>query len=316
MEDSLEIKAKPLPRQPKVNLVSWTKDPIETLMSVWELAKTKDAYMTPEEISTKLHGSDLVPPDEKFLEHCMETLEQVVRMEIPVSRFVHFVFAFEDVPISWREQMVRHQVDVAFWIQTNRLTDQSTFFDEGRYRLPASVVAAGGNAQYVFENAMRVQQEAYKILTQQHKVPAEDAREVIGVGLLHRLSATFTLKSLMHIIKDRTCWIAQETWLPIVTQMIQQLRDKVSPLFGDIAYPPCINAKREFIGCAFNHVSLDRFEGKDPLPCCPLWLTKQLPEDGQPRKNQILLQDGAAIRARAEKYQVIWGKDPWTFEEK
>jgi thymidylate synthase ThyX len=128
----------------KATLISWSRDPLVTLQVLWQASKTD---MPLEDI--------IADAEHNVANHevnAMEWFRGVMDQEIPVIENINFVFMCEDVPISWREQAVRHRVGVAygdafavdiipemngsFWSQSHRLKDMSSFVERGEVYTP------------------------------------------------------------------------------------------------------------------------------------------------------------------------------------
>lgn len=88
-------------KTPQVKLITYTNMPLETVYSVWKASKDEEPLMTPEEVRAR------VPAEE-----VRELFRAVIQQRIPVGEHVDFVFMFENVSVSWREQAVRHRIGV------------------------------------------------------------------------------------------------------------------------------------------------------------------------------------------------------------
>lgn len=86
-------------KTPKVTLLTHTALPLETVYSVWAASKGEDALLTPEQVR------DNVDPAE-----VRKLFRAVIAQKIPVGEHVDFVFMFEHISVSWREQAVRHRI--------------------------------------------------------------------------------------------------------------------------------------------------------------------------------------------------------------
>jgi thymidylate synthase ThyX len=137
--------------EPKVTLLNWTPLPKETVYSVWDLSKTMNPIRTPAEIRRD------VPAEE-----VNKLFRAVIAQHIPVGEQIDFLFAIENVAVSWREQAVRHRIgakpspervgvdfamdvipdkaDSSFWSQSMRIDDMGTFAQEGKYRTPDTLL--------------------------------------------------------------------------------------------------------------------------------------------------------------------------------
>ena len=327
-------------KTPKVTLVTHTAYPLETVYSVWEASKSDAPYMSPEEVRAK------VSPEE-----VRKLFRAVIAQRIPIGEHVDFVFLFENISVSWREQAVRHRIgtlpspervgadilidiipdlaDSSWWSQSGRIRDARTFADNLDYRIPETILEhSDKNLLSAFQHAMNTIQAAY-IKMVDAGIPMEDAREVMPLGMQHRMSWRLNISSLQHIVGKRGCWILQlGIWGPIITGMINELSAKVDPIFAELVTPPCISGDT-FKGCVYHEECRRRYTGDDQLPPCPLHLTKHyLPElmEGEDvseravlaqakspeRLTQLRIPRAQEMAKRAEDYRAFWKRDPYT----
>lgn len=300
---------------PKVTLISWTRNPIQTIAALWKASREHGETPDTEHSVTK----------EEF-----EIFKKVVESKIPVSENLNFVFLLENVSISFREQMVRHRIGVkvgerlgadlipdiassTWWSQTMRVLDMSSFHDEGRFRIPESLEGKEG-ALDAYNVSLKVAQDTYQRLVKEG-VPAEDAREVLPMATQHRISWSLHLASIQHIIGKRTCWIAQsELWEPIIRGMVEEMANKVHPYFATLINPPCIKDGK-FDACCFKIENERRMDGQDPIPPCSLYLqhhTKDWNETLQwtHRKGT----SHVPFKKLYDKYSSMWKRDGFTGE--
>lgn len=305
---------------PKVTLVSWTKDPIKTLCDVWWASKTED-------------------PLDALREPDLDLFERIIAQRIPVAEHLDFVFIMEHVSVSWREQAVRHRIgvhvgdrigvdivpdlpDSSWWSQSMRIQDMGKFADNGAYRIPKTLSGKSVGphrepAMELYDRTMAQIQNAYNQLVEAG-VPMEDARDLIPLGAHHRISWKLNLAALQHIIGKRSCWILQASlWHPIIRGMIDEMATKVHPVFRNLAMPPC--AKRAdgdwcFNECVFHEENIRRVDGDDALPVCPLYFHHHTPwgREGKTMREGSGVPMLAEMRDRAVQYASFWGRDPYT----
>jgi thymidylate synthase ThyX len=84
---------------PKVTLLTWTKDPLETVYAVWEQSKGEAPLMSIEDVKRNIPKADV----EKLF-------RAVIAQKIPIGEHISFIFILENISISWREQAVRHRI--------------------------------------------------------------------------------------------------------------------------------------------------------------------------------------------------------------
>lgn len=167
--------------------------------------------------------------------------------------------------------------------------------------------------QGVYHGTMQKIQEAYNALVEAG-IPMEDARELIPLGAQHRISWDLNIGSLQHIVGKRGCWILQlGIWGPVIMGMINELVEKVHPIFSELVTPPCIKGDK-FSGCVYMEECRRRYTGDDALPPCPLHLANHhRPDAVLPLAlNQLNIPMKAEMLDRAEEYRKFWGRDPWT----
>lgn len=320
-------------------------------------------------------GDRPTPEDRKFLETVEKTFRDVITMKIPVAETIDFVFLLEHCPIALREQIVRHRIghryggvlgadiipDLAestFWSQTTRVLNMGSFASEGEYLVPESVE---GNKSPMPGQEMRESpktledfyheqfnwaQSAYNKLLRAG-VPAEDARNILPLGMQHRLTWKMNLSALLHVVSKRGCWIAQlGMWEPVIRGIIEELATKVHPMFRRLIDPPCFDKEGKFSGCVFKLENDNRVIGSDPYAPCPLYLhhhEEQAEREGRAAENvnkekfsgwrrSTVSVDGATynwhpyqngflserklidLTVRGKKYAKLWGRDVWTGE--
>ena len=327
--------------KPKVTLVSSTPDPLATVWLLWEASKVDG----PVPLSIK-EVRDTVPHSK--LE---ELFWQVIRQQIPVGEDIEFTFMLEGVSVSFREQMVRHRIgaragdnygvdtipDIAtstWWSQSMRIQDMSTFADRGMYRVPETLKGKtckrpdGDSFLAVnrFVSTMHLIQDAYKDLVAAG-VPMEDARDLIPLGAQHRISWKLTLQALLHIMGKRGCYILQMgLWGPIITGIVNELAEKVHPMFRKIVHPPCVGNDGKFSSCLYRLENSRRVDGSDAHSPCPLYLCSD--EEGSKhvpgatpddrlvalRKTRNIIPRQDEMLERAEEYRALWGCDPYLWK--
>lgn len=265
----------------KVTLLTKTENMVEKLMAIWELSRSNDSL---KEIWHRCNPSAT-----------KDFFSRIINESIPLAEMIDFIFVLEDIPISLREQLVRHRIgvkvgghdyvdtvsdlsDSSFWSQSMRVMDMSDF----RFFIPDSIansvpyiVESGKRNQKIplaiYQEAMDNAVRAYSALVEAG-VPREDARNVIPLGATHRIVWKLNLSAIKHIVGKRSCWILQlGLWKPVIQGMILELC-KFNPAFRQLATPPCMKGN-EFSKCLFCENNYARIEGDvDMLPPCPLFL--------------------------------------------
>lgn len=327
-------------KTPKVTLLTWTANPLETVYSVWKASKDEEPLMTTEEVRSS------VAPEE-----VRELFRAVIQQRIPVGEHVDFVFMLENVSVSWREQAVRHRIgttpsperlgidmggvdvrqipdlaDSTFWSQSMRIQNMGQFADQGNYRVPETLLKHPQKELLLerYRGTMAEIQRTYNDLVAAG-IPMEDARELIPLGAQHRISWRLNISSLQHIVGKRGCWILQlGIWGPIIQGMISELAAKVDPIFTELVSPPCVKGD-EFSGCVYQEENRRRYTGDDAHPPCPLHVRHHFGTDEPCRRpfgahEDVQLEElegagvpmAAELLERAEDYRKFWGRNVWT----
>jgi thymidylate synthase ThyX len=313
--------------EPKVTLLSWTQQPLETVYSVWRASKTEKTLLSPMEVSTIISKSEIE-----------DTFRAIIAQRIPIGEHINFVFMLEGVSVSWREQAVRHRigthpsperlgadmtVDImpnlhnsSWWSQSMRIQNMGRFYDDEMFRVPDTLKGKvvprealnnGYDATLLYYQTMSRIQDAYNSLVAAG-VPLEDARELIPLGAQHRISWSLNMNSLQHILGERGCWILQlGIWGPIIKGMVRELATKIHPIFYEMISPPCMDGD-EFNGCVYKEECKRRMNSEDNLPPCPLYVNYHY----YPLFSNIEFPMVEEMKIRAEQYRNFWGRNPYT----
>lgn len=316
-----EIKEKN--KDPRAELVTFTKYPIETIFYLWNKSKDKEFNMTVEEIRNKI-STGLFP---KFEERVEDTFRKVISQEIPVAENIDFVFMIFNDPIAHREQMVRHRIGVHFgdnfgvdvipdqqkstyWSQSMRIMDYSRFATDDLYFIPESI-KNNPNVLESYKNMMGSIQDCYGNMIH-NEIPMEDARGILPLHATMDISWKMNLSALLHIIGKRSCWILQYgLWGYIISSMVNELVEKVHPIFREIAHPPCF-CEGGFKECTFMFENERRLTGEDKLPLCPLYEhhhTTYGEMDGYKERYPEMVKRQIDL---APKYSNMWDRHAWT----
>lgn len=321
----------------KATLVGHTTNPISQTLAVWDASKSEEPL---DEILQRYRNLNL---DYDFRARnsldgeraeAMSLFQRILDERIPVGEFITFNFILEGVPVSWREQAVRHRVGVkygpnygvdvipeegaSFWSQSMRIQNMGVFADKGAYHLPETIKTGSPEAD-VFITAMEGIQSAYNELVASG-VPMEDARQLIPLGATHRIAMSINLAALSHIIGERSCWILQGgLWAPVIASMVNELATKVHPVFRNLVTPPCIASDGSYDTCAYVEENIRRMDGRDQLPVCPMYFQE---------RERLAIATGdlipvieaahaEAVKERIPQYAALWDQpqlaETWTW---
>lgn len=230
-------------------------------------------------------------------------LLKLIQEDVPVLRHFYFTFLITDMPIAFREQLVRSQFD-HYWIQSGRITNWTTA-DYERRDLHDGVL--NELQDQALEGIQEFIQRAH------HRgVPPEDYRHLIPVGAMHRGVWTANLQSILQRLRKRSCWIAQsEYWTSVLDQVKQEI-ERVLKVTIPIR-PPCMDHKG-YKACPMSETMKDRIFGSDPLSPCPLYLLREgstldfLADDDLIPPKDVQLYDSVMIdeAERVKSYERLW----------
>lgn len=316
---------------PTVKLIACTPNPVETIFATEMFAKTRSSnpfLVDPEYIAKHRQNRHAmyeaavlkVATDElkikcqgfAYLEEVNKRVLNLVTMSVPVCEVVQLSFQIDHASIAWREQLVRHRVGTSYWIQSGRITDYSDIYEDANYNIPDSIKDTDLESDW---HVHWKQTEALFKRMKENGILDQDAREIIGSGALHRLTFTANLRALKDIIGHRTCFIAQQHWHPIIHGICDALV-KIDPLFEALVKPPCLDHQNKFSHCHYEGMARDRYEGKDPLPVCPIWygqnVLKELVTSGKLGKQDTLeLKEDLRAKGKWDDAMVKEYADHW-----
>jgi len=232
----------------------------------------------------------------------------VVAQEIPISEFVMFNLSFENCPRAFVEQLDRER-DAGFWEKSGRVIPFENFYDSDYYHIPPSV-ASNPRALEIYKESMRLQQEAFKTLKNECKIPGEDARGIIGIHANTSADMVVSLRILRKIWSKRSCFFAQgDYWRPhFITFLHELMNSPISEMPRDIRTIqiftglPCDKTN----SCPYEKTMIDRIEDQSS-PVCPIYFSKYAVDHGTvPPEDDIDLQK--RILAGMDR---TYGLDEW-----
>lgn len=271
-------------KEPKATLISTIEHPLETVYLLWQASRTTEPVGTAAELAAA------AAEDAELNAEIFNVFEHVVASDIPVAENLEFIFLIENMPVSLREQIVRHRVGHHFgenygcdivpevgrsswWSQSMRVLNMGRFFTDGEYYVPPIVTEhPNDSVAFAYRQAMAHAQNAYNAMIE-CGIPPEEARQVLPLATTSRISWKLNYQSMKHVLGRRGCWIAQlGMWRGIIESMVEELA-QLHPVFRKLVLPPCVGRDGSFVGCPFPKDNVHRLKGEDPEPPCPAWMT-------------------------------------------
>lgn len=313
-------------QKPKFQLVSYTKNPLETIFAVWAESRPSQFkalfdWMAEQhyEVVTAEVVVHAVERGIVEAEEVEKTFQQILNMEIPITECIHFTWAFSNMPIEWREQAVRKR-QWGFWLTSMREFSMKDFFSEGHYAPPRDEAIPDAALESLTDSLKMIEDGYRKLL--QLGAPQEIARKLVPLCATHNGSMFSNMRTLLDTVKSRSCWIAQlDLWEIVLVSMSTELR-RINPGFCGIISPPCFDRfSNEYKACKYKMINENRTCGKDPYAMCPLYYTHEL--GGALVRHAWL--DACTARGTKEAYlrdasrlsdswRKIWNRDAFTGE--
>ena len=166
-------------------------------------------------------------------EEAARLVRMLVRMgHLSTVEHVTFTFAIEGVSRVLTHQLVRHRI--ASYSQQSQRYVKAHDFD----RIMPPTIAADEAARKKFDDCMEQLQRLYDELTEEHGIPAEDARYVLPNATETKIICTFNVRALYNFFSLRCCNRAQWEIRELAWRMLQECR-KVAPVLFEKAGPDC-----------------------------------------------------------------------------
>lgn len=207
----------------KVELISWTKDPIETV------AKAASVCYNSE-------------PNEKIVKQCLASGHH------SVVEHMSFTFKIEGISRALSHQLVRHRI-ASYSQRSQRYCNE-----DGVEVVTPPSIEGNESALNAYREAMERISEAYHEL-QLLGIPNEDARFILPNACGTIIYVTMNLRTLAHFMNERLCTRAQWEIRKMASRMKQaiansqekmELSDSEMDLILSVLVPKCEAGKIKF----------------------------------------------------------------------
>lgn len=208
----------------KVTLISWTKDPLETIHVMTQ----------------NMFGNVITDLSQVKEEDTIKTIEELRKTSLggPLE-YVDFTFQVEGIPRAMTHQMVRTRVGAVYSQESLRFTVKTG--DQFKFDMGPSVETVEQRSRYY--QAMSDAQDAYEALIAAG-VETQDARGVLPINILTNIGVKYNLKTLIGIAEVRLCTQSQAHWVNVLQQMKAEIALKVHPVLADLLQVYCDNHNR------------------------------------------------------------------------
>ena len=218
----------------KVELISWTKDPIKTV----------------EKAAAQCYASE---PSLKVVKHCIKS------NHLSILEQCNFTFEIQGVSRALLAQLTRHRTG-SYSVRSQRYTNEGNF----DYYTPNSIKYGPPTVQKLYDDTMEFLKDVYSKLIAEG-IKQEDARNVLPNACCTNLVMTFDLRNLGHFCNERLCYRSQNEINQLAKQIKKAIFDKKDEmglnneeleLINSFLVPKCevdgVNYCREERGCGLH----------------------------------------------------------------
>lgn len=214
--------------KPKVTLINWTPNPIETMC----FARRVMHSQVPDSID------DLKKDPKKWLGSSIDEYVDNVLLKDGMPTFLEYVsltFKYENVSRALQQQLTRHRIGFSYAIQSMRCVDLPNFADEKQYHNPF----AEGTDQYKkYHEKMLSSQEEYRTALSEG-VPTQDARGLLPLNIYSTITFSCSLRALIGMLNKRLCLKTQGEFREVAQLTLQEIVNKIDPRITKWVGPPC-----------------------------------------------------------------------------
>lgn len=227
-----------------IKLMNWTPDSIKTVYWAYRLMREKE----------------IIPIKELDEKKAIQIVKRLVEDELGGAlEFVSTVWFFGEVTRAFQQQLTRHR-QFGYCIQSMRVVDKRFFATHRQYLVPDDV---GNEGNYHF--AMDSVEKAYNLLLTTGE-PVQVARGILPLNIYSPISMVANMRGLLGMFKQRMCRQVQGEFKEVVRCMIEEIEQKISPVFVEHLKEPCRMTGK----CQMSVENELRAQGKDALgrkPC-------------------------------------------------
>lgn len=200
-------------------------------------------------------------------------LVDILKLDLPIRRFVPVFFVIEGGSRAWWDQFDRHKVGWDFWEQSMRIKDLTNDFD---VYMPPSANTSEKTER--FEKDAEILRQMYLYYKDELGWPQEEARWCVPVHIVTKGSAQANLSSVLNMVSTRSCFMAQGMfWRSIIKGLMEGLHKFLPELMAhDIVGLPCNKTSN----CPYAKDGLDRIEDL-ANPICPKLIDSYVSPENQ-----------------------------------
>lgn len=218
-------------KSPKVSLINWTRDPIETMC--W--ARRVMHSPVPDNLE------EIKNNPEKWLDMSINEYVNNILLKDGMPTFLEYIkltFKLENVSRALQQQLTRHRIGFSYSIQSMRCVDLPNFASDGEYHNPYKMEGSEGHKNISFESRMYEIQKIYRDALKDG-MSTQDARGLLPLNIYSTITFSCSLRALIGMLNKRLCLKTQGEFREVAQLIIKELKEKIDERILNWIGPPC-----------------------------------------------------------------------------
>lgn len=252
-------------KQPKVNLISCTANPIELMCLVHRVMQAP----IPDSIN------EMKRNPEKYLGMNVDDYMKAFLLQDGMPTFLEYVnltFKLENVSQALQQQLIRHRIGFSYSIQSIRCIEVSDFASEENYHNPFN---STDSRHAAFQSYMLDIQQIYRNAIKIDDMPIQDAHGLLPMNIYSTITFSCSLRALVSMLNKRLCRMTQEEFRQVAFLIVNEITEKIDSRILKWIGQPCTFGKCIMEGYNKQKLADDKLEGKQNTDhICPLYMQK------------------------------------------
>lgn len=214
--------------KPKVSLINWTKDSIETMCWARRIMHSP----VPDTLE------ELKDNPEKWLGMPIDEYVNDILLNDGMPTFLEYInltFKLENVSRALQQQLTRHRIGFSYSIQSMRCIDLPNFADKKEYYNPFE---EGTEKHNSYHSKMKIIQKEYRQALVDG-VPTQDARGLLPMNIYSTITFSCSLRALIGMLNKRLCLKTQGEFREVARLAMQEISNKLDKRILKWIGPPC-----------------------------------------------------------------------------
>lgn len=251
-------------KQPKVTLINFTQDPIETMC--W----TRRVMHSPVPDTLQELKDDPI----KWLGMSINKYVDEVLMQDGMPTFLEYislVFKLENVSRAFQQHLTRHRIGFSYSIQSLRCVDLPNFAVDGAYYNPYEEKT---DKYFHYNYLMNEIQKKYREALN-YGMPTQDARGLLPMNVYSTITFSCSLRALVGMVNKRLCSKTQGEFRRIAAMIMTEIKEKMDPRILNWIGSPCSFGKCMMKGENEQQLKENKLSGKQNTDhICPIYYKK------------------------------------------